>query len=214
MFTVNKFIYHFFVTGEELKTKLKTLNIELSQLATSMGISKQNLNSKLKTSDIGIGFLQDISNSVNKTIYQLIGDGQNGGNFEKRGYPLVSVEAVGGFGNSKFEIKEKDIQSYYLLPDFNDIDFMLRVKGNSMIPKYYAGDIVACRILRSPSFIQWNKPYVIATREQGVLIKRLKKGETEKYYVAHSENKEYDPFEIPVDEITGIALVVGTVRLE
>jgi hypothetical protein len=29
-----------------------------------------------------------------------------------------------------------------------------------------------------------------------------------------SEDPEYDPFEIPKEEITGIALVVGVIRLE
>lgn len=29
-----------------------------------------------------------------------------------------------------------------------------------------------------------------------------------------SDNQSYDPFEVPMDEIEGIAIVVGVVRLE
>lgn len=132
----------------------------------------------------------------------------------KKGIPLVTTEAIGGFGNMDFAIKEQDIQNLYQVPDFTNINFMIRVKGSSMYPKYNSGDVVACRIIRESQFIQWNKVHVIATREQGILIKRLKKGETKNSLLAISDNHDYDPFEIPKNEITGIAIVVGVIRLE
>jgi len=128
--------------------------------------------------------------------------------------PLVNTEAIAGFGNNHFNIKEDDIAAKYTVPDFTNIDFMIKIRGSSMYPKYNAGDIVACRIIRQSSFIQWNKTYIIATTEQGILCKRLKKGSTAENYLAISDNKEYDPFEIPISEITGIALVIGVIRLE
>jgi len=128
--------------------------------------------------------------------------------------PLVTVEAIAGMGQSKFSIGEDDIQENYRVPDFTNIQFMIRVQGSSMYPKYTAGDIVACRILHEPSFIQWNKVHVIATQEQGILIKRVKKSDDPEKYLCLSDNKEYDPFEIPREELTGIALVVGVIRVE
>lgn len=130
------------------------------------------------------------------------------------GIPLVSMEAAAGFGTAEFAIKDEDIQNRYMVPDFNGIDFMIRVKGSSMYPKYSSGDIIACRILRESKFIQWNKCYVIATNEQGLLVKRLKKGSDDSSLLAVSDNKEYEPFEIPTAEITGIALVIGVIRME
>ncbi len=130
------------------------------------------------------------------------------------GVPLVSIEAAAGFGSRSFCINENDIQERYFVPDFNGIDFMIRVKGSSMYPKYSSGDIIACRILHDSKFIQWNKCHVVATKEQGILVKRLKKGTTENCLIAISDNKEYDPFEIPTDEITGIGLIIGVIRLE
>jgi repressor LexA len=130
------------------------------------------------------------------------------------GIPLVTLEVAAGFGNLDFAITEQDIEANYVVPDFNDIDFMIRVKGNSMYPKYSSGDVIACRKLTGSKFIQWNKCHVIATREQGLLVKRLKKGSKENFLLAISDNKEYDPFEIPIDEVTGIALVIGVIRLE
>lgn len=128
--------------------------------------------------------------------------------------PLVNFGAVAGSSSSNFSITDDDIQDNYVVPDFQNIQFMIRVQGSSMYPKYTAGDIVACRILHEPSFIQWNKVHVLATKEQGILIKRLKKGTTKDTYCCVSENKEYDSFNIPIEDCYGIALVVGVIRVE
>lgn len=129
--------------------------------------------------------------------------------------PLVGVEAFGGSLNAIFRIEEKDIQAYYVVPDFTNVDFMIRVKGNSMYPKYSSGDVVACRIIKESKFIQWGKVYIVATKEQGILIKRLQQSEKKNCITAFSENeKTYKPFDIPQDEILGMAIVIGVIRLE
>ena len=130
------------------------------------------------------------------------------------GIPLIGLDIAAGFGSAEFAITDQDIQALYVVPDFSGIDFMIRVKGNSMYPKYSSGDIVACRKIKESSFIQWNKCHVIATKEQGLLVKRLKKSSRDNFILAVSDNLEYDPFEIPKEEVTGIALVIGVIRLE
>ncbi len=132
------------------------------------------------------------------------------------GIPLVAITAIGGFGNASFAITNRDVKDYYVIPKFKNkkIDFMLEVEGSSMYPKYSSGDIVACTIINENSFIQWNKTHVIATHEQGIIIKRIKKGKTDNTLCMVSDNQSYDPFEVPKDEISGLALVVGVIRLE
>ena len=135
---------------------------------------------------------------------------------DKQGIPLLSAQAAAGFGTANFAIAEHDVKAYYIVPKFNGrkIDFMIEVYGSSMYPKYNSGDVIACTVLRESRFIQWNKVHVIATEEQGILVKRLKQSPTDDCILAVSDNKSYDPFDIPVKEITGIALVVGVIRLE
>jgi phage repressor protein C with HTH and peptisase S24 domain len=200
------------MTGDALKNRLKELDISPTKLAESLGITKQNLNSKLGTKEVSITLVKDIAKAVNKNVYEIMEVDII--DLPIQGIPLVSVEAVAGFGNTNFLIKEEDIQAKYVIPDFVGVDFMLRVKGSSMYPKYNSGDVVACRTIRQKTFIQWNKVYVIATKEQGILIKRLHEGKDESSYILVSDNKEYKPFNLPIDEITGIAIVVGVVRLE
>lgn len=130
--------------------------------------------------------------------------------------PLVTETAAAGFGNGLLSIEEKDVKEYYIIPKFRycNVDFMIEVSGLSMYPHFNPGDVIACTILKDRKFLQWNKCHVIATREQGILVKRLMPSEQEGFLTAVSDNKEYPPFDIPVDEITGIALVVGSVGLE
>ena len=130
--------------------------------------------------------------------------------------PLVSQTAAAGFGNENFSITEQDVKEYYVVPKFkhNRIDFMVEVRGNSMYPKYNSGDVIACTILKESTFIQWNKPHLIATREQGLLVKRILPSKEKEFVVLKSDNKDYPEFEVLKKEITGIAIVVGVIRLE
>jgi repressor LexA len=132
----------------------------------------------------------------------------------QKGVSLINMEVAAGFGNPGFNITEQDVQALYVVPDFSEVDFMIRVKGSSMYPKYSSGDIIACRKIRESKFIQWNKCYVIATQEQGVLVQRIRQSEKPNSLLAVSDNKEYQAFDIPLDEISGIALIVGVIRLE
>ena len=130
--------------------------------------------------------------------------------------PLVSIAAVADFGSGEFIIEERGIRAYYVVPKFNDqkIDFMIEITGSSMYPKYNSGDVVACKIIKKSAFLQWNKVHVVATQEQGVLIKRLKQGIDDNCFLVISDNEDCDPFEISKNEITWLALVVGVIRLE
>lgn len=130
--------------------------------------------------------------------------------------PLVNIAAVAGFGSQSFSIRNKDVKALYVIPKFKHkkIDFMIEIEGSSMYPKYNSGDVVACTIINESSFIQWNKTYVIATKEQGIIIKRIKKGSSSNSLMMVSDNNNFDPFEIQKNEIEGIALVVGLIRIE
>ena len=190
-----------------------------AELADFLGINTSTLSNWYSRNSIDFDILFSKCEDVSLD-YLLNGEGEMLKNNSHRairsntGIALVNLDAIAGFGNNTFSITEQDIQALYEVPDFHDIDFMIRVKGNSMYPKYSSGDIIACRVLKESKFIEWNKPHLIATTEHGIIVKRLKKGTSSKSFLAVSDNKEYEPFEIPTNEITGIALVVGVIRLE
>ena len=128
------------------------------------------------------------------------------------GIPLIPINAMAGVFTGEQSVLELECERY-VVPAFKDAEFLITVKGSSMIPKYYSGDIVACKRMPLDTFFQWNKVYVLDT-EQGPLIKRVKKGSTEDTLTIFSDNPSYEPFELPRTKIYHIALVVGVIRLE
>lgn len=132
------------------------------------------------------------------------------------GIPLIPVDAVAGFnGTDSPSIHIKDCQCY-LVPEFQQLnaEFMIRVSGSSMYPKYSSGDILACRKLTSYHFIQWGKIYVIDS-EQGAMVKRLFPcDENKDCLICKSDNPNYPPFDLPKTEIRSLSIVLGVIRFE
>jgi len=180
----------------------------ISKFCELFNINQKGLLQQMKGYDEGIEHESPVVKETSSPALKDTEDSQQ--------IPLVGISAVAGFGNAEFAIQKSDVKDYYVVPKFKDrrVDFMIEVAGSSMYPKYSPGDIVACTILRESKFIQWNKVHVIGTIEQGILIKRVKKGADENQLLLISDNKDYDPFTISTNEITGMAIVIGVIRLE
>ncbi|SZD73660.1 Peptidase S24-like [Candidatus Ornithobacterium hominis] len=134
----------------------------------------------------------------------------------RKGIPLLPFDTFAGSGSDIEGINFDIIEERYEIPLFDgmQVDFLIPVRGSSMYPKYSSGDVVACRLIDELLFVQWNKVYVLDTISQGVIMKRLKKGKTDDVLICKSDNEKYDPFEIPLNDIRKIALVIGVIRLE
>lgn len=131
----------------------------------------------------------------------------------KEGIPLIPFSAMAGALMGEQTALEYECERY-VVPAFSGADFLMQVKGSSMVPTYISGDIVACRrVPMSDLFFQWNKPYVLDTA-QGAIIKRIKPGSDKQHVLIVSDNKDYDPFELPCEDIYAVALVIGIIRLE
>ena len=134
---------------------------------------------------------------------------------DKNGLPLIPLDAMAGYGEGSMQILEHELERYYV-PEFAQLNatYMIRVKGNSMQPRFNSGDIVACKQLElSGIFFQWNKVYVLDTA-QGPLIKRIHKGPDDKNITLISDNEEYSPFDIAIADLNAVALVVGVIGVE
>lgn len=129
------------------------------------------------------------------------------------GIPLIPVEAMAGCftGSQTILLQECD---HYVVPAFKNADFLIYVRGDSMQPRYFSGDMVACKML-SPTdlFFQWGKVYVLDT-DQGALIKKVEQGTDDETITLVSENENYKPFQIPRRAVYHIAIVMGLIRTE
>lgn len=129
------------------------------------------------------------------------------------GIPLIPISAMAGPFTTDQQILECDCERY-IVPAFKGADYLIGVKGVSMHPRFSPGDIVACkRLAMTDLFFQWNKVYVLDT-DQGPLIKRLKPGSDKEHVLVVSDNADYDPFELAINRIYHVALVIGVIRLE
>lgn len=129
------------------------------------------------------------------------------------GIPLIPTSAMAGAFTSDISFMEYECEHYFI-PDFKGADFLIRVKGDSMQPTYYSGDLVACqKIPLDDIFFQWNKTYVLDTN-QGAIIKRVLPGKDEDHICIVSDNTKYPPFELEKSYLHAIALVRGIIRLE
>ena len=132
--------------------------------------------------------------------------------WEVKNIPMLSAEAFAGPGAPNYnDILFGDT---YVVKDFNDSDFLIRVKGDSMSPKYMSGDVVACKKILETLFFQWGRVYVLYTQSQGVMIKRIQPSENNDCIKCVSDNEKYAPFDVPKSDIVALALVNGSISLE
>ncbi|TWI22159.1 LexA family transcriptional regulator [Sphingobacterium siyangense] len=202
------------------------------ELSDILGYTKssfsQIINGKVPLSDKFIDKLIGLDQNINK-VWIKTGEGQMLHQEEKNkvlsmtphasdnSLPLIPVEAFAGAAlNNGYAVDFEAIEERYNIPLFEGkgVDFLMYVRGSSMYPKYRSGDIVACRFVRELLFIQWNKVYIIDSKSQGAMIKRLLPSKNPDHVICRSDNKEYIDFEVPLSDIQNIAMVIGCISLE
>lgn len=132
-----------------------------------------------------------------------------------RGIPVLPYSAVGGY-LAENNTEETDLETCYV-PEFTarGADFLIRVDGDSMYPRYHNGELLAIKIVRDPSFFQWGKVYVLSTK-QGCIVKRVMPAkDDDSVVVCHSENSSlYPDYRISKKDILNVAVVVGHIGAE
>ena len=130
----------------------------------------------------------------------------------EKAIPLIPMDAFAGYPPEQYS--DLPVEDYYHVAEFAKADFLIRVKGDSMTPKLNGGDIVACKKIYERLFFQWHRIYVVYTKSQGVMIKRVEHSDRDGCIRLVSDNPSYQPFDIPESDISDIALVMGAITLE
>src|SRR6218665_3765674 len=78
-----------------------------------------------------------------------------------RGVPLYPIKAIAGSPGGDISVKENEAEGYYDIPEFRSsyIDFLVKVKGESMSPEYQDGDMIGVQKINDLAFFQWGKVY-------------------------------------------------------
>ena len=206
----------------------ETLGISKREFYTQIGVSRGTLESKSSiTEDVMARFIARFPQVSPSWLLTGNGDMIISQNTDMKneelpvahrtesneGIPLIPINAMAGAFTGDLSVMEYECDRY-IIPSFKGADFLIGVKGSSMYPRYNSGDIVACkRLSLQDLFFQWNKVYVLDT-DQGPLIKRIKPGTDKDHVTIVSDNKDYEPFELAIDHIYHVGLVVGVIRVE
>lgn len=128
--------------------------------------------------------------------------------------PLIPLNALAGFnGVDEPGVSLADCTKY-LVPEFAQAgaDFLIRVQGNSMVPTFQSGDLVACKRVEADAWIDFGDAYVI-DGQQGIMIKRIFNDATDPdKLLCRSDNPEVAPFTIAKSEVRSLSRVLGVVR--
>lgn len=137
------------------------------------------------------------------------------GSKKSKGLPLIPIDAVAGFPAADNDGVYMEDCEHYSIPEFEakGANFLIRVSGDSMMPLYNNGDIIACRKISDILFFQWGSIYVLDT-SQGALVKRIEECEkNDDCILCVSENPRFKPFQLPKTDIRSLSTIIGLVRL-
>ena len=203
-------------------------NGNVSEMARKTNVPQPTLNNIVanRLSKPSAENLSRIANSIEllNSGWLLTGEGEmlrtptadTAANTPQKALPLIPFEAIAGYLSTDNEGVRLEDCERYVIPEFDrrGAEFIIRVSGSSMYPKYSNGDLLGCKKIENILFFQWGKIYVLDT-SQGALVKRVYEHENKDFVMLVSDNKKvYPPFPIPKSDIRSLSIVVGVIRLE
>lgn len=196
------------IVGERVKKFMAENKINQSYLAVQSGIPQSNISAMLLGKrDIGrlVDYIEEKYGLQEGTFYKDLDEVKPVGDNERKHF--ISVAKAG-------LLTAEQGQDYELQPviaQFPNYDYTVEVRGDSMMPEYKSGDVVACLDVTRSSYMQWGRTFLLNT-SQGVIIKKVyEDGEFLKCVSVNDEN--YPPFNIPKSEVYSIGLVVSSFRI-
>ena len=206
---------------ERILLFIESLNMPVSRFEKKCGLS----NGYVKNFKGGLGAekLEGILNAFPELNREwlLNGNGQMLAEREKQFreakkdvLPLIPYPAIGGYTEDNWTALLNDCP-LYAIPDIKTpADFLIKVGGDSMSPKFCEGDMLACKMINEVLFFQWGKTYVLDT-SQGVMVKNIYEDtqNNENLLLVSENGDKYPPFSVPRSDVRKVALVVGSIRV-
>lgn len=214
---------------QRIREFVQAKSMAISAFEKSIGTANGYVNSITKS--IGIDKLELIFSTYPELdlVWLLTGTGSMlkpdfhndnnnpGANDKKNKFSLTNIEAILQSVKNQEPTDTTKFKNSYVIPEFSEqgAQYLFRVSGATMYPKYSNGDLLACRAVTDPVFIQWGKVYVLNT-SQGTLVNLIYPHESDPDLLwCKSENTEnYPSFTVHKKDILHIAIVVGVLRTE
>ncbi len=104
----------------------------------------------------------------------------------------------------------------YKIPDFSrgNGHILVRINEDSMQPKYKSGSLFISKMIEDTNVIQWGKIFVLCT-SSGIMLRRLLPSDQGEAFVSCiADNKDYPSFDLKLNEIAKLFMVVGAISFE
>lgn len=125
-------------------------------------------------------------------------------NKDNEGIQLVPQKASAGYLNGYQDPEYIAELPVFLLPIFQNGTFRaFEIKGDSMLP-LQSGTIIVGQYIDNWRDVKEGKTYVIITKDEGIVYKRLLKGGTAQSVLLKSDNPSYSPYEVSYGDIMEI----------
>lgn len=127
------------------------------------------------------------------------------------GYYLPEVSASAGL---EVAMENDDLKRIPVtIPGWEKDVIFINVYGDSMYPKYNAGEIIGIKHVEL-QYLQYGFPYVIVFNNGDVFVKYIKKGKDENHLLLVSENSFYESKEFHLELIKSFYSLKGVIKKE
>lgn len=193
--------------GNRIKNYMRDKGVKQEQLASMMGVPQSNISAMLlgkRDIDRLVGVVEDMFDLQPGTFFKGLSVDDVSA---KDGKPHFITLAHAGMLTAE---QGEDYEMQPVIEQLPKYDYTVEVRGDSMLPEYKSGDVIACLNVTHSTFLQWGRVHLLNT-SQGVVLKKIfDDGDSIRCV---SINDEYPEFGIPRNEIFSIGLVVGSLRI-
>ena len=202
-----------------IKDILDQRDISYKAFCAEIGMSESGLKRIIKQNSTRIQTVETITKALNIPIGYLFGEdtqtennrGISGRKRDKLPHIPFHAQAgtLAGYSNG---VTDDECDLLDVIPALGVYDFTIDVKGDSMQPEFYSGDVVACKLVRDLTELKTGKIYVLDTA-QGVVMKKLEENPKDHTaFICVSLNPLYEPFVLSKEELFSVSRVVGVIK--
>lgn len=212
-------------TGGNVKAFAKSINVSQQSLNRIFCIDKRNGKFPSISNEIRQGIIDTYGKDEIWFIAEIDSNGYDAHNTvenddspvgvttQKHGKRIIrywqDVDATGG----DVTLFDDTITNRHIdlsIPEFSDCTDAVNIFGDSMAPLYKSGQIIILKEW-TENFIDFGNVYFIITRNGNRMVKYLKKGSDAAHVLCVSENPEFDPFEIRLEDVLKLYIVKGSI---
>ena len=123
-----------------------------------------------------------------------------------RGTPVYDIDVTAGAMPRERMFADDNIIGYISLPQFDPLDRVVTVSGDSMSPVIRDGDMVVLREMPGTDIIYWGQIYAVLT-DTFRFLKYVRRHPDPEMVILRSENPNYDDIDLPRRKILDLMVV-------